>query len=379
MQIEGESSLRWDPYFMRKGKDFYSFWDQHLKSKKHDILYILGRGFDPRMCIGLEAILNSGGEGRRDSLLICFNEGPDSPSINRSELVNQNLLKLKNLLKNRGQLFEQDVQMWSSTDLNRHRTSSFNAARVVDAISNLRDYTDIIVDIGALPRAIYFSLIAKLLFIIDKESFTRNLHIVVLEDTNLDEEIQEIGIDESASFIYGFADSSMMSESTSRIPIVWIPILGENQDLQLTKILSFVNPQEICPVLPHPSLNPRRSDNLLISYRNIIFDQWSVEPRNIIYASEQNPFDVYRQITKTVLRYNKALVPIGGCKVAISAQSNKLISIGALLAAYDLRNKVDNKYVGIVHIESLGYEINTDKLATGELFNLWIQGECYAP
>ena len=381
MPNEGVRNLRWDPYFMQRGKDFNVFWQQRLTSKARNILFILGQGFDPRMCIGLDTLLKMRGEGRRDCLLIHFDEGPDSPSVELMERVKHNRFILEDVLNNRGTILEKKVQMWSSNGLDRRRTSSYNSSKIFDDMSVITDYTDIIIDISALPSAIYFSLTAKLLFLTDKTTPKKDVHIVVCEDALLDEDIQEVGIDETASFIHGFAGSSMVSEGSSKIPKIWIPILGENQRIQLSKIFSFVNPDEICPVLPHPSNNPRRSDNLLISYRDLIFDQWLVEPRNIIYASEQNPFDVYRQIINVVLRYNKALRSLGGCKVAISAQSNKLISIGALLAAYDLKTNENSKQVGIVHIESLGYDMDMMKVtkASGELFNLWIQGECYDP
>jgi hypothetical protein len=380
MPLQGSMELRWDPYFMQRGNDFINFWNQYLLSSEHDILFVLGNGFDPRMCVGLETIFNIGGKGKRDCLLINFNEGPDSPSVQLMVSVNNNKEKLNEQISGQGILFEKEVQMWSNKGLNRRRTSSINASRIFDENDDIKRYTDIIVDVSALPRAIYFTLIAKLIYLLDKDNSTkRNLHIVVYEDAQLDKNIKDIGVDESASFVHGFAGSSMLSEGTSRTPKVWIPILGENQRMQLEKIFSYVNPDEICPVLPHPSGYPRRSDNLLMGYRELLFDQWLVEPRNLVYASEQNPFDIYRQITNIVLRYNKALGPIGGCKAFISAQSNKLLSIGALLAAYDLQSKVEGKHVGIVHFESLGYEMLDSKPVSGELFNLWIQGECYAP
>ena len=381
MSSEELTDLRWDPYFMRKGEEFYKFWEQYLTMAEHNILYVLGQGFDPRMCTGLEAIIKFGGNGGRDCLLINFIEGPDSPSIQLIESVKNNRTNLEKLISGRGRLQEKEIQMWSSKGRDRRRVSSISASKIFDNINAIKNYTDIVVDISALPRAIYFTLIAKLIHILDENDHSKhiNLHVVIHEDAQLDEKIKDVGVDETASFVHGFAGTSMESEGTSKIPKVWIPILGENQGVQLGRIYSFINPDEICPVLPHPSVNPRRSNDLLMSYRDLIFDQWSIEPRNIIYASEQNPFDIYRQITKIILRDNKALKPIGGCKAFISAQSNKLLSIGALLAAYDLQKKMESKRVGIVHIESLGYEMHNINTMSGELFSLWIQGDCYAP
>jgi hypothetical protein len=65
----------------------------------------------------------------------------------------------------------------------------------------------------------------------------------------------------------------------------------------------------------------------------------------------------------------------------ISANSSKLLSVGALLAAYELkRADVD---IAIAHVESHGYSINAtegEHLPQHEstLYGLWLSGDCYA-
>jgi len=36
-------------------------------------------------------------------------------------------------------------------------------------------------------------------------------------------------------------------------------------------------PDEICPVLPFPALNPRRGDNLVLEYRDLLFDRLRID------------------------------------------------------------------------------------------------------
>ncbi len=45
---------------------------------------------------------------------------------------------------------------------------------------------------------------------------------------------------------------------------------------------------EICPVIPFPSREPRRGDLIVDSYRQILFDDFQVEPLNILHACEFN-------------------------------------------------------------------------------------------
>ena len=366
---------------MRRGVNFNQFWEEYFQSENRNLLYVLGRGFDPRMCAGLEAILKSGGSGVRNCLLIEFDEGPNSSSTRHAPLVSKNISKLNGMLQDRGNLLPKQVKMWSDEGPVRHRIGSRSAAEVFSDKSDFEPYTDIVIDISAMPRSIYLPLIGKTLFLIDRAKENNsikpipNLHIVVAEDAKLDRRIRDDGIDDNASYIHGFG-SDLEMEATAGIPKIWMPILGEEQAAQLERIYNLINPDEVCPVLPFPSINPRRGDELLVEYRELLFDQWRVEPRNIIYASEQNPFETYRQIHQAVCLYNKVLSPLSGCKTVVSAMSSKLLSIGALLSAYELGVKMS---VGIANIEAQGYNMDDNVTSEEELFTLWLAGDCYDP
>lgn len=65
----------------------------------------------------------------------------------------------------------------------------------------------------------------------------------------------------------------------------------------------------------------------------------------------------------------------------MSTFSSKLLSIGALLCAYEFKASGNIK-VGILNVDSSGYEIGNEELArkTGEqseLFLIWLAGEPY--
>ena len=367
---------RWEHYLIFKGPEFYSFWEDYLRGSDRDVLFIIGLGFDPRMCTGIKAILNAGASGKRECLLVNFDEGAHSPSKKYQNRVDENELTLNRLLDGKGGLQSVTIPMWSDDG---RRIGARRASKIVDGDIILSSYTDVIVDISALPRGIYFPLLAKLLYKIDnlQDSDRKvNLHVTVAEDVGIDKMIQEEGIDETATYLHGFS-SALEQGATAEIPIVWIPVLGEGKEIQLVRIYDHVKPDEICPVLPSPSRTPRRGDDLLLEYQELLFDRLRVEPQNIIYSCEHNPFETYRQIYRTIQRYRSALQPLHGCKIVISAISSKLLSIGALLAAYEAK-KADYM-VGIAHIESHGYVMKEDELPKGdeELFSLWLAGECY--
>lgn len=383
LQFDIRRNLRWDPYVLRHGQTFEHFWSDHLKAKR-DVLFILGRGFDPRMTTGPEAILQIEGDGRRDCLLIHFDEGASSPSKQHEPLVRDNVKCLNRLFDGRGSIETRLLEMWADDGHRRRRVGARNAAGLLDAES-IASYSDIVVDVSALPRAIYFPLVGKLLYLLDAAGPNRgNLHVTVAENMNLDRRIREIGPDESASYIPGFA-SSLDLEASEDIPKVWIPILGEGQATQLERIFNHVSPDEVSPLLPSPSSYPRRGDALLMEYRDLLFDAWRVEPADIIYASERNPFEVYRQIMSTVSYYTTALQPLGGCRAVVSALSSKLLSIGGILAAYDSKRGQGGD-IAIAHVEVQGYQIepggeaepSDEPAVDAELFTLWLAGKDYA-
>jgi hypothetical protein len=229
-----------------------------------------------------------------------------------------------------------------------------------------------------MPRGVYLPIIHRILDLLrqrrlDKPcSLLPNVHVVVSENPTLDSQIREDGIDENAEYLPGF--KTVDREVNEGMPRIWIPVLGEGQEEQLRKIRELVRPNQVCPLLPFPASDPRRGDNLIREYQKLLFDDLQVEPRDIIYSHEQNPFQVYRTLCQTSLRYDRAFRSFQGCKIFLSANSSKLLSLGVILAAYDL--KLSDKPVGVAHVDSHGYEL--DNMAEqeddvgGELFELWL-------
>lgn len=373
-------SLRWRDYFLREGEQFDEFWKPFLAERKRNVLFVLGHGFDSRMCDGIERVLRLGGDGARDVILLAFHEGAESASQARVEQRKVNGDRLAELVKERGEIGHRDITMFSEDG---RRIGARSIAKEFASSAEFRSYTDVVVDISALPRGLYMPLLAKFLALFDVEQedgAKRNLHVVVSHSPMTDNAIVDEGLEESASYLFGFAAAALESESTSGQPKIWIPVLGKRQQAQLERIHTLVTPDEICPLLPSPAQDPREGDSIMIEYRELLFDQLRVEPRNIIYAAESNPFEVYRQLMRSILHYQQALSPLGGCKVALSAMSSKLASIGVLLAAYELGRRDPKVIVGVAHVESQGYRVDdaAGPAPAPTLFTMWLSGECYA-
>ncbi len=273
--MELNSALpRWRDYYLSSGDSYDSFWADHLSSRKRDLLVVLSRGFDPRMTIGIERILAAGGEGRRDCLVLDLDEGESSPSNAYEELALTNWAVLSNLVSGRGCLKVSEIPMWSDDE---RRIGPRKAASIFSDISELQAFSDIVIDISATPRGIYFPLIGKILYLLDKARLTcphgqlPNLLVCVGEDPSLDAQITDEGVDDTASYLHGFG-GGLDREKTADLPRIWIPILGERQRVQLERIREHIDPAEICPALPFPALNPRRGDDLVLEYQELLFD-----------------------------------------------------------------------------------------------------------
>lgn len=375
-------AARWQNYVIENGEGLFDFWRGHLETRERKVLFVLGKGFDSRMCVGIEKLFTEKSVRDARVLAITFDEGANSPSNDYAEKVAENWSNLEKIVADKAVLTTREIKMWSED--RRRRIGSRGATEIFTDVTDVEGFTDIIIDISAMPRSIYMPLIASVLNLLEgsfggaaKQEI--NLHIWVSENPSLDINIKDEEIDDAADFIQGFR-GGFDREATAEQPRVWLPLLGEEQQTQLERIYELITPNEICPVLPSPALNPRRGDNLVLEYRDFLFDSLNVEPRNFIYAAERNPFEVYRQIRRTILHYREALNPLGGCKAVLSTLSSKLMSLGALLVAYELKSlRID---VGIAHIEANGYKIKegfVEKAVTSEseLFGLWIFGECY--
>jgi hypothetical protein len=375
--------LRWDNYFMSSSGSTISFWTDYFKNQR-DVLMILGIGFDPRTTEATKQILSCGGTGKRSIVgLRYFGSEDEEKSTNTSEPIAKHIAEIEEFIniKKFDKLKFKSIILRSSEEIN---ISSINATKLFNKIEELDSYSDVIVDISAMPRGIFIPLINKLLNLIDTrnagESPLINLHVVVTENPILDSKIEDQGTAEEATYIHGFkVNETTVTQDHKK---VWIPILGETQTSQFELIRKSIDPVETCPVLPFPSKKLRRGDELINEYRDLLFNDSDFEPKNIVYGDEDNPFQVYRLLDKTIRRYDKSFKLLNGCKIIVSALSSKLLSLGAFMAVYEA--KKNGKNVGMKQVESLGHKIQeltisdlSEILKENNLIHLWLAGEPY--
>lgn len=388
----------WNRYVFRRGSEVQDMWDQmfqqrRLEKKPIRLLYIGGRGFDVRAQVVMDkfigSIESSGcGVETAEVLLVGFAGYQLSDELKNATNENARVLEQRFASIGTSQTIMIDQATEDEDDLSASNALRIGTEKVLRAV---KDKTDIVLDVSSLPRIAYLSLMLALL---ERLVPTRgcdnpllatgvNLQILVGEDPDLDSKIQSEDPSNELVLIPGFA-SALQTESTRDWPLVWFPVLGESRVAQLQKVMYDLIPEsaEICPVLPHPSKDPRRGDRLLIEYKQLLFDASKTPLSNVLYAHESNPFEAYRQLLGAMKRYQLSLSVIGGCRLVVTPLASKLITIGAALACYEMKlGIVDGNYgVAIPYAEPTRYVVSMSALRASkpDVSALVLTGDAYA-
>lgn len=325
------TSLRWNHAPTFRGNELQSFWKEHL-TEGRDVLLIMGRGFDPRMNTMAHILKEACGKGKRCIKLIHFERRPDDRGSN-DDKVKKNFKELNELASQWAEIEKEQIYLLDAANkfIGDYRTQQMTEKLV----TYVQNYSDIVIDLSALPTYISYPLIAQFIRKLDIDT-KLNIHISTGVEQKLDDRIQQAPA--ITRYLAGF-ESNLTTAGKEPLPKIWVPILGPNRKPALDKLKDVIKPTEICPVLPFPSEEPRRPDMILKEYFELIFERWEVEPTDIFYASELGPLDVYRRLIRLHRHYQEALQPLcyglGKTRTVVSPLCSKLLSIGVLLAAIE--------------------------------------------
>ncbi len=324
---------KWEDCVSLKNNDIIEYY----KNKKGKYLYFIGKGFDPRMCEGISLTLRA----NKDVMvyLLEYEEGKNSSSHNYAIYVQDNYKTLQSLTENIQELKIEAALSRLPIFLKKNLSKEF-----------FKGYDRIIVDISSMPQIISFNLIKH---IIQNCEDDFKIDIITCENSAFDDVIIPTGLDETANYLNGFSMFSMEMESEEDSFTVWLPLLGKNCKDELEKIYQFISPNEICPVLPFPSEDAKKSDEILSAVGELLFTSFEVEKRNILYIPENNVIQAYKKLCSTVEYYNETLNIIGKTKFIFTIGSSKLIGIGALLANMEISKHGINTSFAMV--ENDGY------------------------
>jgi len=383
--------MLWKHYVLRRGSEIHPTWEAFYDARKVRLVYIAGCGFDTRvqavMREFVQAIRESSATVESATLLLIGLPGYNLDRALQDE-TKVNEAALKSLFSELGP----SVGVSFNSSISGDDVSGSNALRqgLAQVVGHINDVTDIVLDVSSLPRVVYLSLLAGILSTLVPNKHAPNalyaggvtFQVLVAEDAALDANIHSEDPSNDLIYIPGFS-GALQAESFQDWPLVWFPILGEGKVNQLEKVMNLVIPAdaEICPVLPHPSRDPRRADRLLGQYRQSLFDARQTPTANILLAHEGHPFEAYRQLFNAMTRYQRSMSIMGGCRLVVTPLASKLITVGTGLACFDMQpsDKTAQYRVAIPYAEPTRYLASVGDLQKSkpEISLLLLTGDAY--
>ncbi|MCC7419302.1 MAG: hypothetical protein IT428_03365 [Planctomycetaceae bacterium] len=326
-----------------------------------------GAGFDPRSTRIVDLIPP---QCRANTQAILLREERPNPERALLELAIQNRDALMTAFSGAQEHF---IQVFAEDNA---VIGGRSAARIIRSLP-LKGITDIFVDISALSIGIAFPIIKHFMEVLSRtpESVT-NLHVLSCDSPPIDRTIRSRPSDRVAP-ILGFHGEWGL-HTKSHAAILWMPQLSHGKGGVLRRIFQFlINDQPdtvVCPILPFPSSRPRLPDELLEEFADELQAEWSVDVRDLVYADEKSPLDLYRTILRIDDARKRVFASVGGSQIVLSPIGSKALSLGALMAALE-RNFT------ILHVESIGYTVEEQHgpppPGSEELVHIWLHGEAY--
>lgn len=214
-----------------------------------------------------------------------------------------------------------------------------------------KTYTDIIIDATGMSRGTCFPIAKQL-----RESSVHTgarIHLLIADGGVPIESVRSVSSDR-ADWMHGFHGYVEMDETAKALKL-WVVQLAEKHGVSMQTLFKELGtPDEVCPIIPFPSENPRRGDDLLFELRSYWLEEWGETPLSLIHAHESDPMDVYRSIVRLHGTRQEALDGAGLASLTIlSPIGRRLPGIGMLLAALDYD-------LPMFYLETVGYELQGD-------------------
>lgn len=358
---------RWEPCVYHQANHADAFLRDYLALPDRRPLFVLGAGFDPRSTRIAQFIPEP---LRRNAQIVLLREERPNPSLSLVTRAN----------RNRDQLIavfpvcqEHNIAVFAPDNA---VVGGREAARLASRVP-LDDLTDIFIDTSALSIGVAFPIIRHFIDLL-RASRDRivNLHLIACHNPAIDDAITSLPSD-VVTPIHGFRGGWGLDDK-SGAAILWMPQLAHGKRFMLHRIFQMLrNVQKdtvVCPVLPFPSSRPRRPDDLIEEFAEELQTSWSVDARDLVYADEKSPLDLYRTILRIDDARRRVFASVGGSQIILSPLGSKALSLGALMAAIE-------RDFTILNLEPIGYAIDEPRadaaVESDELVHIWLHGDAY--
>jgi len=329
----------WDNCIANFDADVDAFATDYFADGSRQVLLVAAAGFDPRSR-RVSTMLANILDGRLSAIFIREERPGASAALVAEADANEAALKatVPNCTVHRIDVFADDG-------------APVGGSRIV---SLLADYpvpagvTDVILDLSALSIGIGFPA-ARILLEDCEAADGRSFHLMIVSNPEMDDAIASVPSGRAGT-VKGFSPPA--EADGMGLAQVWIPQLARGRAAALTRIGAVVQRRyKICPLLPFPARNPRRADDLLAEYRSELVNEWQVDPRDVVYASERNPLDCYRTLSTLKTRFDRTMEGTYEPRMVLSLVGSKVLAAGGLMAAIE-----HNMAVLYLETESYSYD-----------------------
>ena len=354
----------WERCINHRGPAAEAFVREYFDHSDRKIMLIAGAGFDHRST-RFAQVLRDAGKDRVSGFFLREERPAPDKNLLATATENERLLQ---------QLFPGcTVEHFDIFAVDNAPVGGRQVLKLLNAKLNLTGLTDLVLDCSALSVGVCFS-IAKYCYERGRSLGSQlNVHLVVIDDPETDASIVSTHCGKPSA-PHGFQGSWTL-DASSRAARLWIPQLGRGKRPVLELVHQFVTPHAVCPILPFPATHPRFPDSLIEEYGDLFETPWQVDARDLVYAHEKSPLDLYRTILRIDDARRRVFEGMGGSQVILSPVGSKALALGMLMAALD-------REFAVVLVEALTYKLMVDAALgqaepRGELVHIWLHGEAY--
>jgi len=361
----------WEQCIHHRGQSAQQFVHEFFAQTGRQVLIVGGAGFDPRSNFVAEQLTAVCGD--RVSGVFVREERPN-PAEALRQLAAANDARIRELIPC-VDIFHVDV-----FDIDNAPVGGRRATKLLDERINLDGITDLILDCSALSVGVMFPIARYCFEVVKTRGGETNFHVLVLDDPGTDSAIQSTSCGKAAP-LHTFSGGLNLDSNTDAARL-WLPQLGTGQREVLNLVFLDVQPHAVCPIIPFPSTHPRTGDILIEEYGDLfgaisdpMTPTWHVDSRDLVYAHEKSPLDLYRSILRIDDARRRVFSQTGGSQLILSPLGSKAVAVGLLMAALE-------RGFAVVSVESIEYQFASERngLAqddNAELVHLWLHGQAY--
>jgi hypothetical protein len=361
---------RWERCINHRGVPAEAFAREYLASDRRPLV-VAGGGFDPRSTRLAKLVAETA--GKHASAVLLREQRPDA----RPELVARADANVATL---RGLIPATTVEEFDIFDIDNAPVGGRRATAAISKVIRLDGVTDVILDGSALSVGVLFP-VAKYCYQLAAQQGI-NFHVFVVDDPSIDAAIEAAPCGK-ASPLHSFQGRISLNDSAEAARL-WLPQLGPGRREVLKLVHQLVQPHAVCPILPFPATHPRSPDRLIEEYGDLfeaVSDPfqptWQVDSRDLVYAHEKSPVDLYRTILRIDDGRRRVFEQTGGSHLILSPLGSKALALGILMAALE-------RDFAVVSVESIAYKADPGVLSSmpggaAEFVHIWLHDTAQIP